>query len=256
MTTLLIFVLGLCFGSLISAVSYRYPKRIPFTTGRSFCPKCKHQISWYDNIPLLSFILLGGKCRNCKKPISWRYPAIELATAFGFVGIFYFATTLQGASFKGVVDLIYLLSILCILEIIFVIDLEHQIIPDAFIFLGVVLVLFYTIFYIQNTTYSSPLAGFLAASLLLLIHLFTRGKGMGLGDVKFAVLGGLLAGLRLTGIWLFAAFLTGAIVGTILILARRAGLKDKIAFGPFLIIGLFITLLWGERILGLLLLNY
>jgi prepilin signal peptidase PulO-like enzyme (type II secretory pathway) len=89
----------------------------------------------------------------------------------------------------------------------------------------------------------------------MFIHLFTRGRGMGLGDVKFAVFGGLIVGLKLMPVWLFLAFLTGGIVGSILILARRARLKDQIAFGPFLIVGLVLALIWGKQILHLLLLR-
>jgi len=136
------------------------------------------------------------------------------------------------------------LILFCIFEAIFIVDLEHQIIPDIFIFIGLA-VLF------LNQTYSSLLAGFLAASFLLLIHLFTKGRGMGLGDVKFAVLGGAVVGLQLTFVWLFLAFLTGATVGIILILAEKAKIKDKIAFGPFLVIAIPLTIVYGQRLIDL-----
>lgn len=237
--SLLLLVLGLVFGSFFAAFSWRYPKGISIVKGRSFCPKCKTQINWYDNIPLLSFILLGGKCRNCKKKISWRYPIIELTTALGFV--------LIGVN-------IFSLSIFSVLFLILIIDLENKIIPDNFVFLGIFVVFLYTIYYIPNTASPSLLAGFICAGLLLLIHLATKGRGMGLGDVKFAVLGGMIVGLNLILIWLFLAFLTGAIVGIILILLRRAGLKDQIAFGPFLVLALPITLIWGQKIIEIMLL--
>ncbi len=243
-----LFVLGLVFGSFVSALSYRYPNGISVMKGRSFCPKCKHQISWYDNIPLLSFLLLGGKCRSCKRPISWRYPAIELITALGFmlIGMTFQGTTLQGA---------YSIFIFLILELIFIIDLEHQIIPDSFIFLGLFLSLVFSLVTNHQSPITNLFSGFLAASLLMLIHLFTRGRGMGLGDVKFAVLGGMIVALNLSLIWLFLAFLTGGFIGIILILGKKAGLKDKIAFGPFLVISIPITLIWGEKIIGILLLH-
>lgn len=228
-----LFVLGLVFGSFVSALSYRFPKKISIAHGRSFCPNCRKQIAWYDNIPLLSFLLIGGKCRNCKRPISWRYPLIELVTAVGFVYL------------HGVFSIVIFL----ILELIFIIDLEHQIIPDIFVFPGILVAILSLGVYPH---FSNVFSGFLAASLLMLIHLFTRGRGMGLGDVKFAVLGGLLVGSKLSLIWLFLAFLTGGIVGIILILGKKAGLKDQIAFGPFLIIAIPISLIWGEKILGLL----
>ena len=94
---------------------------------------------WFDNIPLFSFLFLRGKCRHCKKTISWRYPIIELVTALGFVAIgYYFATAFQGFSLQGV----YSIIIFCILEAIFIIDLEHQIIPDSFVFIGILFALF------------------------------------------------------------------------------------------------------------------
>jgi len=234
--SILLFVFGLVFGSFFSALSWRYPKNISVAKGRSFCPKCKRQIVWYDNIPLFSYIFLGGKCRNCKKHISWRYPIIELATAIGFC--------LVGLN-------IFNLIIFSILEIIFIIDFENKIIPDDFVFLGFVLVILHTIYFIPSDIFSSLFAGFLGASLLLLIHLITRGRGMGLGDVKFAVLGGMVVGLHLTLIWLFLAFLTGAFVGIILILSRKAGLKDQIAFGPFLIFSIWLTSIFGDKLLSL-----
>ena len=228
LTKSLLFLLGLLFGSFLSAFTYRYPRGLGFIKGRSYCPKCKAVIPWYDNIPLLSFLLLGGYCRNCKTKISLRYPLIETAAALGFLVI--------GFNF------VYLALFLILLSI-FVIDAEHQIIPDELIFIGLVL------FLIQRLNYTDILSGFLTAVVLLLIHIATKGFGMGLGDVKFALLGGALVGLRSSLIWLFLAFLTGAIVGIILIFSRKLKLKDKIAFGPFLIIAIPLTLFYGEKIL-------
>lgn len=228
------FTLGLILGSFIAALTYRYPKKISNMHGRSFCDNCKKQIAWYDNIPLLSFFILGGECRNCGKKISWRYPLIELSCAVGFLLI----------NFQVIP-----LALFCILIIIFVIDFENQIIPDLFIFIGLIIVIFNLKFLIFNNI----LAGMLCASFLLLIHLFTKGRGMGLGDVKFAVLGGLIVGLPLSPIWLFVAFLTGAVVGIILILGKKAGLKSKIAFGPFLIVSIPVTLIWGQKIIEIML---
>jgi prepilin signal peptidase PulO-like enzyme (type II secretory pathway) len=228
------FIFGLIFGSFITALSYRYPRKISNIRGRSFCDNCKKQIAWYDNIPLFSYIILGGKCRNCKSKISLRYPAIELATGIGFALI----------GFQ-----ILPLILFSLLEIIFIIDLENKMIPDLFIFLGILA----SIFNSQFTIYNTVLAGLLCATFLLLIHIATKGLGMGLGDVKFAVLGGMIVGLPLSPIWLGMAFLTGAAIGIILILGKKAGLKSKIAFGPFLVISIPITLLWGQKIINIIL---
>lgn len=239
--SIFLLVLGLIFGSFIAALTWRYPRKISIKRGRSICPKCKNQIAWFDNIPLLSFMFLGGKCRNCKRPISWRYPAIELATGLGFL------LTFKGT--LGVADLVLWLTLFLILFSIFIIDLEHQLIPDSFVFIGILLMVLF--FLISNSSLLFPgfFAGFLAAALLLIIHLITKGRGMGLGDVKFAVLGGLIIGERLFLIWLLLAFLTGAVVGIILILGKKAGLKSQIAFGPFLVFAIPLAYLYGEKIL-------
>lgn len=228
----LLFITGLCIGSFLGALTYRFPRNVSVLKGRSWCDTCHKKIEWWENIPLLSYIFLTGKCKGCNQKISVRYPLIELATGILFV--------VFGLNF-------YLLALVLILEIIFVIDFEHQIIPDFFVFTGIVVVLI-NIFVQGLDPYSPLLAGFLSASFLLLIFLFTRGGGMGLGDVKFAVLGGLIVGLKMSVVYLFSAFLTGAVVGIILILASAAKLKSKIAFGPFLVIAIPITLIWGEKL--------
>jgi leader peptidase (prepilin peptidase) / N-methyltransferase len=228
-----IFFLGLIFGSFIAALTYRFPLGISIAKGRSFCPNCKKQINWYDNVPVFSYLFLMGKCRNCKRKIPWRYPIIELLTAFGFVAI--------GLN-------IPYLSLFLIFEIIFIIDLENQYIPDFFVFLGLLLIIF-----TNNTSiFSNILAGFASASFLLLVYLVTKGRGMGLGDVKFAILGGFVVGLQLFPIWLFIAFLTGAIVGTILMLMGNFGLKSKIAFGPFLAMAVPLTFVFGKYFVNIL----
>lgn len=232
-------ILGLVFGSFISALSWRYPRGMGIAAGRSICPKCKKQIAWYDNIPLFSFMALGGRCRNCAKKISPRYFIIELTTGIGFLFI------LKGYTLQGV----YSLILFCLLEIIFVIDFEHKIIPDIFIFLGIFLVIIFLFLTDSPMIFPNLLAGLISAFLLLMIHLFTDGRGMGLGDVKFAVLGGIVMGLNLCLVWLFLAFLTGGIAGIILILFRRAGIKDQIAFGPFLVISIGLTILIGDKLL-------
>ena len=240
--SIFIFVTGLIFGSFVSALTWRYPRKISVKRGRSFCPNCKKQISWFDNIPLFSFILLGGKCRSCKKPISLRYPLIELVTGIGFL---FLGLVIPSDYFK----LIFTFLILIVLISIFVIDLENKIIPDSFVFFGIVVTVIYFIFTDNSALFPSLFTGFTAAGLLLVVHLLTRGRGMGLGDIKFAILGGLIVGPRLFLIWLLLAFLTGAAIGIILILGRKAHLKSQIAFGPFLVFAIPLTLVYGEKIL-------
>ncbi len=238
---LLLFIVGLAIGSFLGALSYRYPRGMSIFKGRSLCPKCGDKIVWYDNIPILSFFLLGGRCRNCKKKISKRYPLIEISTALFFVLVYYFV----GATFL----LPYFLFLASLLLFIFVLDLEEQIIPDEVVFLGFIVTVILFIGIDSRDIFLRLFSGFLASLFLLLIHLVTKGRGMGLGDVKFALLGGLVIGIKFMPVWLFVSFLTGAAVGVILILLGKTDLKAKIAFGPFLIISLAITFLFGEKIL-------
>jgi leader peptidase (prepilin peptidase)/N-methyltransferase len=232
---LFLVITGLCIGSFLGALTYRYPRNVSITKGRSWCDKCKKTISWYDNLPLISYLLLRGKCRGCGTRISIRYPIIELTTAVMFY--------LIGFNLPALI-------LFLILEAIFIMDLEHQIIPDDFVFAGIIIS---SLIILMNgkPPFSAFFAGFTAASFLALIFLLTKGKGMGLGDVKFAVLGGIIVGSKLTAIWLFTSFLTGAIVGIILIMLKSARLKDKIAFGPFLIAAIPITLIWGDKLFKL-----
>lgn len=246
MLDLLILILGLVFGSFIAAYSYRYPRGIKISDGFSFCDRCKRKIEWYENIPVISYIILAGKCKTCKKNISPRYPIIELISALSFLLLFKYNS--------GFLDLNYFLLVTyyLLLSLIFIIDFEHQIIPDDFVFAGILISVTNLLFFNQANLFSSVLSGLIAAVFLVSVFLITRGRGMGLGDVKFAVLGGMLVGINNIFIWMLSAFLTGSVVGIILILLGDAKLKSKIAFGPFLIIAIPITFIWGQKIMNLL----
>ena len=239
----LLAIFGLVVGSFLGAYTFRYPRGISVLKGRSICPKCKKNLAWHDNIPVLSFLLLKGRCRNCSKSISLRYPLIEIATALGFVGIWFLS--------PEPVFLIFLILIFSLLVAIFVIDLEQKIVPDELVFAGFGLTVFYLLLISPSTLFASLAAGFGAALFLLLVHLATRGRGMGLGDVKFAVFAGTLLGWPMMPVWLFTAFLTGAFVGTILVLAKKVSFGKQIAFGPFLVISLIIVFIWGEKFINL-----
>lgn len=260
---LLIFLLGLIIGSFITAYTYRYPRGISFVKGRSFCPLCKKKIAWYDNIPLLSYVLLGGKCRNCGKKISPRYPLIELSSGLIFINVYYFfigcATYVQGTTLYtnlvcgwsnalGVWTLPFLLTVVSGLIAIFVIDFEAQIIPDEVVFLLFNVTFLASLNLSGEIFYKNLLVGFGASILLLALNIFTKGRGMGLGDVKLALWGGFFLGFPTVFVWFSLSFVTGAIIGLILIVLGRARFGKQIAFGPFLVISTFLVLFWGEQI--------
>lgn len=231
-----LFLLGLIFGSFLGALTYRLPRGLGCIKGRSFCPNCKKTIAWYDNIPVLSYFLLLGRCRACKKKISLRYPVIEIST---------------GVVWAVLGNNPIALAVAMVLIVIFVIDIEHQLILDKLVFVGLAILLINFLFSDSQQIFKFLLAGFLSADILLFINLATKGSGMGLGDVKLALLIGSLVGLEKMLVWLFFSFSVGAIVGIILIVIGRATFRERIAFGPFLIIGLCLTLAYAQEFLKL-----
>jgi len=253
---ILIIIFGLIVGSFISALTYRLPRGISITFGRSFCPHCKKKISWYDNIPLLSFLLLKGKCRNCKKLISKRYPLIEITTALIFILLFFLVNNCPSLAQQDIIcdlpiifakwTLPYLLLISVSLISIFIIDFEERIIPDGLVFFNFALTLFVLILSSKESLFINIWTAFAASLFFLILHLITAGRGMGLGDVKLALFGGLFFGWPHTLIWLYLSVLIGALVGIILIFMKKAKFGKQIAFGPFLVISFFITLIWGN----------
>lgn len=257
-----IFVLGLVFGSFVNVLIWRLPRKISLG-GRSFCPKCKAKISWYDNIPILSFFLLRGKCRRCKKKISWRYPAVELAVALAFLLLVVasrscFLTEIIESSpacdwYATLWMLAYpfYLFLSIIFVAVFAIDLRDKVILDALSILGFLVVVVLIVLFRDDEFFVSMLIGFASATFLLMIHLFTKGRGMGLGDVKFALFAGALLGWPVALVWMLLSFLTGAAVGIILVITGKARLKSQIAFGPFLVASVFVAFVVGRFLISI-----
>lgn len=223
-------LLGLVVGSFIGAVTWRIPKQQGFVKGRSYCDNCKKELRWSDNIPLFSFLFYGGISRCCNKKISTRYPIIEITTAISFV-VLYFSFGFSLLLLKYYLLLIVTLSIL-------VIDLEHQIIPDELSWL--ILFIFF-IFAVPHTLFANLFSGFLFSLVLLILYLSTGGRGMGLGDVKLAIPIGLLLGFEKGFMWIALSFVLGGLVASVLLILKKANMKTKIAFGPFMIIAFWIT---------------
>lgn len=255
----LFFVLGLVFGSFLTSLTYRVPRGVDFFRGRSYCPRCRAKIPAWANIPLFSYLFLRGKCVRCKGEISIRYPLIELTSGVAFWYIYRafincreFASPLSSPFCTlGSGSLFYLVLVLVLFLVffsIFIIDLEGKIIFDGLVFSSFFLIFVFFLFKDHGLMYAHLFSGFLFASILLFLHLATRGKGMGLGDVKLAIPIGFFLGPSLSLYWLFLSFLTGGIVGIILIMLRKAKLKQQIAFGPFLIFSFFMVLFFGDQL--------
>jgi prepilin signal peptidase PulO-like enzyme (type II secretory pathway) len=242
-------------------------KAVSFLRGKSFCPHCEHTLSWRDLFPVLSFLFLKGKCRYCKKRISVQYPLVELMTGLLFLLIFNHSTErfalMLGfsdysqiiASVFNFINLALLFYISSVLIIIFIYDLKHYIIPDKVLLPAIAITVVYD-FFVPCSMFHVPclinyfLAAIIASTFFLIIFLISKGRAMGFGDVKIAVLMGLLLGLPNVLVALFLAFFFGAIIGIILMVFKKKRLKSEIPFGPFLITGTFIALLWGNQLVN------
>lgn len=246
----LLFFLGACAGSFLGVVLYRLRHGGSALRGRSVCDHCRRKIAWYDNIPLLSFAYLRGRCRRCRRPINSEYPLIELITAIEFVWVYWLLKI--NFNFFNWVEGWYSLALLSYWLILFsgsvaivVYDLKYMLVPDQ-VLAPLTVIAFLRLFVSHNWQVLPSAFGSMA--FLWFLHLITKGKGMGWGDVKLGFLLGLVLGWPLTLVAYFFAFLTGAAAGVILIMLRRKNLKSKIAFGPFLLGGMLGAKLWGETI--------
>ncbi len=247
-----IFALGLCIGSFLNVVILRLEKSESLG-GRSHCPHCQHSLAWHDLIPVFSFIFLDGKCRYCHAKISIQYPVVELSTALMFLLIFNFQQFGPELTAEGfpIFNTIFLFYIASSLIVIFVYDLRHYLIPDVILFPAIGIILAYR--FIDNwklilDNYGP--AALLASGFFLAIFLISRGRWLGFGDVKLAILMGLLLGWPNILVALLLSFWLGAIIGLAVIFLQKKGLKSELPFAPFLIAGTFMALFWGAPIVA------
>ncbi|MSU54431.1 MAG: prepilin peptidase [Candidatus Staskawiczbacteria bacterium] len=239
---LFIFLFGLCVGSFLNVVIFRLEKEESFVTGRSHCPKCRHQLIWLDLIPVFSFLFLKGKCRYCSQKISWQYPAVEMATGLLFVLIFL-------ATPYNLISILFLLYIVSFLIVIFIYDLKHYLIPDKILFPAIIISFLYQAIFHTSAMGNYLMASAIACGFLLAIFLVSKGQWMGFGDVKLAILLGFLIGFPNILLGLFLSFFFGAILGIILMSFKKCGLKSEIPFAPFLILGTLTAMFFGSEII-------
>lgn len=244
-----VFILGLIVGSFLNCVIYRLEKEESLW-GRSYCPNCKHMLGWYDLVPIFSFILLGGKCRYGKCNISFRYPCIECITGLTFLLISVFYLMEPALSLHYLFSAIFYFYIVATLIVIFAFDLKHYIIPDKVLFPAIGLAIIYQcIVNYQFLVFNLLLTAIGASLLFLSIFIISRGTWIGFGDVKLAILLGLILGFPNILVGLFLAFFLGAIIGSVLILYKAKGLKSEVPFAPFLILGTFLAMFFGQSLI-------
>jgi leader peptidase (prepilin peptidase)/N-methyltransferase len=243
----IVFAFGLSIGSFLNVCIYRIPLNISLAKGRSFCPYCRTKISWFDNIPLLSFLLLKAKCRHCKQSISWIYPTVELLTGLLFLLSYWkFGFSWQFLS------AIILLSALIVISFI---DLKHQIIPDLISLPGILLGLVFS-FLIPGFHWLNSLIGVLLGGVFFYLMawvgqaLFKR-ESLGGGDIKLAAMLGAFLGWQKLLVVFFLSSLLGALVGLILIFAIKDFREKRIIpFGPFLALASVLALFLGDRVIA------
>ena len=246
------FLLGSAIGSFLNVCIYRIPREKSIVNPPSACPGCEKPIRPYDNIPILSYILLKGKCRNCGTKISIRYPLVELLT-----GIFFLLLYQKfGLTFELIVFMIFS----ALLIVISFIDLDFQIIPDILSIGGVVLGFILSIirpffrnleprFGILDSLYGIALGGGLLFAIAWLYQFFTKREGMGGGDIKLLGMIGAFCGWKGVVFSLVSGSVLGTLVGIPLMLAKGAGTKYAIPFGPFLSLGALVYVFFGNTII-------
>jgi leader peptidase (prepilin peptidase) / N-methyltransferase len=278
----ILFVLGLIVGSAINSFLWRYHSKMTFK-GRSMCPVCKHQISWYDNIPLASWLFLSGKCRYCKKSISVEYPLVEALTGILFAIIGLFSTPAKSVTHEllratngnlqipdqaliiNIFLLLLILAITTILVMIAVYDYKTKVIPNGFNLAFIIS----SAFYLSLSAFLAPnfipatlyciLAAIVAFLFFYGLVYFSKERWMGGGDAKMAFGIGLLLGPLGTLLAIMIASVTGSIYGLISIAftkrkSKNSKLKTKsfsheIPFGPFLALGTYLAMVFGPTII-------
>jgi leader peptidase (prepilin peptidase)/N-methyltransferase len=233
---------GLVIGSFLNVVIARVPERRSLVRPGSACPGCGNPIAWYDNLPVVSFFALAGRCRACAAPISWRYPFVESLTAALFVLAWVvFASSL--------VEFFIAAVLLSALIAVTVIDLQYQIIPDAITVPGVVVGLLASLVR-ERVSWLEALLGVLVGTMLFVAVIVLSRGGMGGGDLKLGAMLGAFLGWKALLVALFVAVLVGGAMAVMLLATRRLARKDAIPFGPFLALGGTVALFWGNALVA------
>jgi leader peptidase (prepilin peptidase)/N-methyltransferase len=238
-------LIGLVIGSFLNVCIHRLPRRTSIVSPGSQCPQCGYVLRWYDNVPVLSYVLLGGRCRGCKARISARYPIVELITMAVFVA--------HGLVFGVDIILVPRLLFACALIVLFAIDLEHHLLLDVITLPGIVVGLAFSLL-LPPGIQSAVIGVLVGGGVLWLIgeayYRYAGEEGMGGGDVKMLAMIGAFLGWKLAVLTLVFSSLAGSIVGLLVIATRRGGMKYALPYGTFLAIGALVASLFGDQIVA------
>jgi leader peptidase (prepilin peptidase) / N-methyltransferase len=238
-------LLGLSVGSFLNVCVHRLPRRQSLVHPGSRCPHCGYVLRWYDNIPVVSYLLLRGRCRVCRESIAIRYPALELATLVLFL--------VHGAVFGWSALLVVRLLFACAMVVLFAIDLEHHLLPDVITLPGIVAGLLFSIV-LPPGIVDSLLGVLVGGGVLWLIgeayYRYSGQEGMGGGDVKMLAMIGAFLGWKLVLVTLVLSSVAGSLIGVVVIAAKRGGMKYALPYGTFLALGALAASLVGERLVS------
>jgi leader peptidase (prepilin peptidase)/N-methyltransferase len=238
------FVFGAIFGSFANVVIYRLPSEESIVLPASHCYSCKKPIKWYDNVPIFSWFILRGKCRNCSAKFSFRYPLVELIMA----GLFVLAYHYAGFSWTLLEYLLFIFGLVCCTFI----DIDHMILPDEFTLSGIVIGLVGAALNPQRdfleAFFGVLMGGGFLWAMAYVYFLFTKQEGMGGGDIKLLAWIGALLGWKAIPFVIMSSAIIGSVIGLIAARKQGAGLKTVIPFGPYLALGAVIYLFGGESI--------
>lgn len=237
----IMFIIGTIFGSFFNVVGLRVPKKMQFSTGRSFCPTCKKTLSYYELIPVLSYLIQGGKCRHCKTNISFVYPLIEVITGILYAFSYY--------KFGFSIEFITALLLMSMLMILTVTDINYMLIPNKILLFFLPLFIVMRIINPLNPWYSS-ITGSIVIIILLAVIIIISNGGMGAGDMKLFGVLGIVLGLFNVLLTFFIASLVGAVVGGILIGFKIIERRQPIPFGPYIVIATIVTYFYGDDIIN------
>jgi len=239
------FLLGAVVGSFLNVCICRLPEDKSVVSPPSACPRCGKGIRWYDNIPIVSFLLLRARCRSCGEPISWRYPMVEALNGL--------LTLLLMIKFGPTLPFLALFLFTSSMVVITFIDLDHQIIPDCISLPGIVAGFVFSFFLPWNNWLNSLTGILLGGGSLLLIawgyEKLTGKEGMGGGDIKLLAMMGAFLGWRSVPFIIFAASLVGSVIGIATMLIKKSDGKLAIPFGPFLAFGAMLYVFYGRQLI-------
>lgn len=241
---LVFFSLGLMFGSFANVVIYRLPLGKSVVTPRSACPACSHLIRWYENIPILSWLFLRGRCSSCKVRISFRYPMVEL-----LMGLLFLALYLKfGFSWTLLELLVFGFGIV----VVTFIDFDHMILPDVFTLSGIVIGLLGAVANpersFMNALWGVLMGGGFLYATAFIYYALRKQEGMGGGDIKLLAWIGAVLGWKSIPFTILSASIVGSMVGILVAIRSKDGLKSGIPFGPYLVLGAILYIFSGSEI--------